>query len=83
MHTIGKIKKKKKKKICNPKGFPGYEKMSTHIFSEKISFLEGNLPKPINFLKTLLFDPAISFLGNHPKETLPLFKKVIHKDIHC
>lgn len=46
----------------------------TYTFNEKISFLEGNLAKPIKFFKGLLFDPAISFLGNYPKEILPLFK---------
>lgn len=44
IHTIRKMKQKK---ICNLKSIPGYEKTSTHIFSEKISFLEGHLPKPI------------------------------------
>lgn len=49
--------------------------MGTHTSSEKISFLEDNLAKRRKRWKRLLFDPAISFLGNYPKEILPLFKK--------
>lgn len=49
--------------------------MGTHTSSKKISFLEDNLAKCRKRLKRLLFDPAISFLGNYPKEILPLFKK--------